>query len=88
MEKKYLNEDGSLNIERINKLPIKDRIIVINDMTWKQHEYYSSKIPINESADPITTNNFYTLEEILEKGLGILADNVMNELRMKIYKIK
>ena len=85
MEKKFLNEDGSLNIECINKLQIKERLIVISDMTWAQYESYASQIPINEMTEPFT-NNFYTLEEVLEKGLGMLADDVMNELRMKIYK--
>ena len=85
MKKKFLNEDGSLNIERISRLPIKERIIIINSMTWDQYEYYSSQIPINEEIESTSTNDFYTLEEVLEKGLGTLAEDVMNELRMKIF---
>ena len=29
MEKKFLNEDGSLNVERINKLPLEEYMDVI-----------------------------------------------------------
>ena len=35
MEKRFLNEDGSLNIECINKLPIEEWMNVVGDMTKK-----------------------------------------------------
>ena len=53
MEKKFLNEDGSLNVERINKLPLEEYMDVIGDFTEAQSKEYISKITINESNEPI-----------------------------------
>lgn len=53
MNKKFINEDGSLNIERINKLPLEEYIDIIGDFTEEQSKEYISKIPINESNEPI-----------------------------------
>ena len=70
--KKYLKEDGSLDIERINKLPIEEYIEVVGAFTQEQYKYYSSQLPnfINESyhgpAKAIVVD--YTLEEELERG--------------------
>ena len=47
----YLKEDGSLDVERINKLPINEYIYVIGSLTQEQHKEYLSKLPINESRE-------------------------------------
>lgn len=47
----YLKEDGSLDIERINKLPIEERCKVVASLTRKQMKEYLSKQPINESKN-------------------------------------
>ena len=67
--KKYLKEDGSLDVERINKLPIEEYMDVIGDLTQEQYKYYLSKTPINESQEPVRAVVVdYTLEEELEMG--------------------
>ena len=67
--KKYLKEDGSLDVERINKLPIEEYMDVIGDLTQEQYKYYLSKTPINESQEPVRAVVVdYTLEEELERG--------------------
>ena len=67
--KKYLKEDGSLDVERINKLPIDEYTDVMGDLTQEQYKYYLSKTPINESQEPVRAVVVdYTLEEELEKG--------------------
>ena len=43
--KKYLKEDGSLDVERINKLPIEEYMDVMRDLTQEQIEEYISKLP-------------------------------------------
>ena len=45
----YLEEDGSLDIERIQKLPYKEYIHEISNFTIEQYDEYVSKIPIKES---------------------------------------
>lgn len=44
-----LKEDGNLNIEWINKLPIEKHCKVVASLTRKQMKVYLSKQPINES---------------------------------------
>lgn len=44
----YLNDDGSLDIERINQLPMLDYMDVIGILTTEQYEYYLSNSPVNE----------------------------------------
>ena len=46
-----LKEDGSLNIEHINQLPIEEYMDVVGDLTEEQYEEYLSKLPINESNE-------------------------------------
>lgn len=46
-----LKEDGSLDIEHINKLPIEEYMEVIGELTETQYKEYLSKIPLNESKE-------------------------------------
>ncbi len=50
---RFLKEDGSLDVERINSLPREDKIREIGKFTRKQMEEYLSKLPINESRYPM-----------------------------------
>ena len=47
----FLKEDGSLDIERINKLPLEEHFKVVESFTEKQFKEYLSKKTINESAN-------------------------------------
>lgn len=75
-----LKEDGSLDIDRINRLSINDYINVIENLTEQQLEYYNSTIPINESRQH-TKAVFvdYTMEDEIERG----AINIMDYLDKK-----
>lgn len=44
-----LKEDGSLDIERINKLPLEERMKEIGSFTREHFKEYISTIPIDES---------------------------------------
>ena len=44
-----LKEDGTLDIERINQLPIEEYIQEIESLSKEQYKDYFSKLPINES---------------------------------------
>ena len=81
--KKYLKEDGSLDVERINKLPIEEYIKVVGAFTQEQYRYYTSKLPINESHEPTKPVVFYPLEELLERGLGVDAEEYLKKKREK-----
>ena len=82
--KKYLKEDGSLDIERINKLPIEEYMDVMGDLTQEQIKEYVSKLPINESQEPIRAVVVdYTMEEEIERGTAVDADDFLNKMREK-----
>ena len=44
-----LKEDGSLNVEWINKLPLEEHLNTVASLTPKQRKEYCSKQPIKES---------------------------------------
>ena len=80
-KKNYLKEDGSLDIERINKLPIEEYMDVIGNLTQEQYKYYLSKTPINESQEPVRAVVVDdTLAEEIERGD---AEDFLNEIREK-----
>ena len=82
--KKYLKEDGSLDVERINKLPIEEYMDVMGDLTQEQYRYYLSKTPINESQEPVRAVVVdYTLEEEIERGTGVDIEDFLNKMREK-----
>lgn len=81
-----LKEDGSLDIERINNLPYKEYMEEMGTLTQEQVKEYISKLPINESVEPVTAIEVdYTLEDELEKG-AVLADDLLNKLREKLRR--
>ena len=77
-----LKEDGSLDIERINKLPLEEWMKEIGNLTDKQFNEYNSKSPINESKGPVPPIIVdYTLEEDIERNKIVNADDLINKLR-------
>ena len=84
--KKYLKEDGCLDIERINNLPIEEYMDVMGDLTQEQIEEYISKLPINESHEPMRAVKVdYTLEEELKRG-SVIAEDYINNMRERLKK--
>jgi len=64
-----LKEDGSLDIERINNLPLEEYMEEMGDLTQEQVKEYLSKTPINESKEPIIPQKVdCTIEDLLKRG--------------------
>lgn len=79
----FLKEDGSLDIERINKLPLEEYMDMMGDLTQEQVREYVTKLPINESKEPMKAVIVdYTLEEEIKRG-GVIAEDFINNLRKK-----
>jgi hypothetical protein len=78
----FLKEDDSLDIERINKLSQEEYMNMMGKLTQVQIQEYLSKLPINESNEPmkVTTVN-YSMEED-----GVDAKELINNLRKKLMK--
>lgn len=76
-----LKEDGSLDVERINQLPIDEYIDEIGNLTNEQFEEYTSKRPINESKE--TTQAIfvdYTLDEDIERNGLVEVDEFLDRI--------
>lgn len=80
-----LKEDGHLDIECINKLPILDYMEVVGNLTAEQYKYYVSKSPVNESNEPITVEKI-NIEDALKKG-WVDANEFLKKMRDKYEKI-
>jgi hypothetical protein len=79
----FLKEDGSLDVDRINKLPLEEYMDMMGDLTQEQVKEYLTKLPINESKELMKAVIVdYTLEEELERG-GVIAEDLVNNLRKK-----
>ena len=82
----FLKEDGSLDLERINSLPIEEYMDVIGGLTQEQYQYYLSKLPINENHEPVKAVVVdYTLEEELKRG-SVIAKDYINNMRERLKK--
>ena len=77
-----LKEDGSLDIERINALPLEEYMEEMGTLTQEQVKEYLSKLPINETKEPVRAIMVdYPMEED-----GVDAEEVINNLRKKYEK--
>ena len=56
---------------------------MMGDLTQEQVREYVTKLPINESKEPMKAVIVdYTLEEKIERG-GVIAEDLINNLRKK-----
>jgi hypothetical protein len=71
-----LKDKGSLHVERIDKLPLEEYMNAMGDLTQEQVKEYISKLPINESNEPMRAIN---VDSSFDMGMN--ADEVINNLR-------
>ena len=71
-----LKEDGSLDIERINSLPLYEFTEVIGCLSGSQRKYYYSNMPILEGKQHTKAVKFFSYDEIIKKG-GIDIDDYL-----------
>ena len=72
-----LKEDGNLDVDRINKLPLEEYMNAMGDLTQEQVKEYISNLPINESNEPMRAVVVdYPMEED-----GVDAEELINNLR-------
>lgn len=79
----FLKEDGSLDIEYYNSLPLEEWMDEFASLTDEQVDEYISKLPANESKEPVRVIVVdYPMEED-----GVDAEEVINNIGKK-YGIK
>lgn len=78
----FLKEDGTLDIERINKLPLEEHMKEVGSFNNEQFKNYISSIPINETRNyPRSVKVNYLMKED-----GVDADELINKIRGKLNK--
>lgn len=78
----YLKEDGSLDIERINRLPYEEYMDMMGTLSEAQVNDYLSALPIDESNEPVQAIEVdCTLDDELAKGAVIASDYIRNKMR-------
>lgn len=77
----FFKENGELDVERINNLPIEEYMEVIGGLTDEQYKEYCSNLPVTGTKEPVRAIVVdYTLEDELARGC-VLAEEFMNNLR-------
>ena len=84
----YLKEDGCLDVDKINNLPIEEYMEAIGDLTEEQYKFYLSKTTINDEKQQTKVVDFWPLNEVIEKGIGVDADILLNNLREELKRKK
>ena len=82
-----LKEDGSLDIERINSLPLEEYMEAMGDLTEEQIKEYNSKLPLNESNEPMmATEVDYSFDDAIQSGRMVNAEAFINNLKRRCKK--
>ena len=78
----FLKDDGSLDIERLNALPIEEHMKMVGELSDEQLDQYKSTFPENDGTHhtiPIIVD--YTLEDEIKRGGVILKDYLKEKMR-------
>lgn len=81
-----LNENGSLDIESINKLPIEVYINIIGNMSNQQYREYLASTSINENRNQTKAVRFHSVKYIIEQGIGEDAVDFLNKMKETYLK--
>lgn len=80
----FLKEDGSLDMERISKLPIEEYMKMIGELTDEQYHFYVSALPVNEDHQPAKAIVVdYSMEDEIKRGTAVNAEEFLEKLRKK-----
>ena len=78
----FLKKDGSLDIKRINKLSLEEYWDMMGQLTEEQVLEYNSKLPLNESKEPMKA---VCVNKPIEE-YGIDADEILSNLKKMCIK--
>lgn len=81
----YLKEDGSLDMERINKLSLEEKTEMMGSFTRKQMKEYISKMPITESCGTVKVIKVnYKMEDMLARGCAT-TEQILAKIKEKCH---
>lgn len=81
----FLKDDGSLDIERIDQLPIEEHMKMIGELTDEQYHLYTSTLPVNEGyqhTKAVVVD--YTMEDEIKRGTGVDLEELLTKLRKEL----
>lgn len=82
---KLLKEDGSLDIERINKLPYEEYMDAMGSLTQEQVEEYISALPTDESKEPVKpVMTDETMEEFMARTGAVDIDEYLARMKKRL----
>lgn len=89
MSKVFLNEDGNIDIPRIKKLPLEERLKMVAKMKESQYLFYVTTMPVECEQLPIQAVVVdYSFEDYIVRGHGVEAFDFLNEIKEKLLKMK
>lgn len=81
----FLKEDGSLDIERLNALPIEEHMKMVGELTDEQYHQYVASLPENDGTQPVKAIVVdYSMEDEIKRGTAVDADEFLKRLRKEI----
>lgn len=79
----FLKEDGNLDIERIDKLTIKEHMEMIEELTFSQYDEYVSTFPINEGQQHTECVDIgSTIDDELKNGAVVFKDFINKKRKL------
>ena len=79
-----VKEDGKLDIELINKLPLNDYMDVMGYLSESQIDYYMANTPMELATGPVKP--IPEEDDIIDLGWGVDAKKLLNQLKRQFDK--
>ena len=79
-----IKEDGKLDIELINKLPMDDYMDVMSSLSESQIDYYMAHTPMEPSTGPVIP--IPEEDDIRDLGWGVDAKKLLDQMKRKLDK--
>ena len=77
-------EDGTLDIELINKLPLDDYMDVMGSLSESQIDYYMANTPMEPSKGPVIP--IPEEDDIIDLGRGVDAKKLLDQMKRELDK--
>ena len=79
-----VKEDGTLDTELINKLPLDDYMDVMGWLSESQIDYYMANTPMEPSTGPVI--HIPEEDDIIDLGWGVDAKKLLDQMKWELDK--
>ena len=81
-----VKEDGKLDVELINKLPLDDYMEVMGSLSSSQFDYYMANTQMEPSTGPVKP--ILEKDDIIDLGWGVDAKKLLDQMKRQLDKNK